>query len=95
MNTKEMFPNGFHSWHETHYNFVETITLGIDNNDAMVLEIQEASGHAGLFQLALKLTNEFEQTYKGVAWGEELDWWDTIDAFYKAKKSQFHRTGAY
>ena len=87
MKTKHKFPNGFYSWSETHYGVVEEITkqwLDPDNIAEIIEQTQEREGHKGLWELAIKLTDEFELKFKGEKW-EEKDYYDEIDAFLKEK----------
>lgn len=83
-----LFPNGFTSWHETHFEIVEAITvimLGYsDNQHNIVSQKQKDGGRSALYELAKELTDEFEKLHIGEKW-EELDWYDTIEAFIKEK----------
>lgn len=79
------FVNGFESWHETHYEVVQAITMehAKDEPQGLVKERHDAQGHGGLYELAVELTNEFEKLNEGREWdGEYLQ---EIDEFMKAK----------
>jgi hypothetical protein len=65
---------------ETHY----VVSVFIDKNQDEIqslLDIQFYSGTVCLWDKAESLTNEFQSKYDGTAWGEELDWHDTLDQF--------------
>jgi len=69
---------------ETHY----VISVFIDKHQDEIqslLDVQFDSGTGGLWDKAESLTNEFQSKYDGTAWGEELDWHDTLDEFLKEK----------
>jgi len=85
MNTAEKFPNGIENYLETHFEIVQAITLEYMNEDpkGRVVEEHEAHGHGGLYMLAEELTDKFEQQYRNVKWGEDLDWFDTLEVFIK------------
>lgn len=80
---KTEFPNGFTSWHETHFEVVEHISacLRADKGNTIAEKTQAEGGHGALYELAEKLTNEFENKYKGTAWGQDIEFFDTIEAF--------------
>ncbi len=81
------FPNGFTSWHETHFEIVQAIIVEYmkDEPSGPVKERHEASGHGGLYELAQELTDEFEKKYEGVVWGVEIEFFDTIEEFIEEK----------
>ncbi len=77
------FPNGFESWHETHFEIVQAI---VENQSGEIcspiaLKIAETKGIIGLYELAKELTDEFENKYKGEIWGETKEYFDTIEEF--------------
>lgn len=67
------FVNGFDSWHETHFEMVQAIAIehSKDEPQGVVKERHDAQGHGGLYELALELTNEFEELNKGREWDGE------------------------
>ncbi len=73
------FVNGFDSWHETHFEIVSVIKFNEDIVGTKVNEIAATEGSGGLYELAKKLTSEFEELYKGVNW--EGDFFDELDEF--------------
>ncbi len=82
-----LFANGFTSWHETHFQIVEAISVIRFRGEGMhgiVKEIQEEKGHSGFFEFAKTLTDEFEKKNIGANW-DEMDWYETIDLFIKEK----------
>lgn len=85
--TAREFPNGFTSWHETHFEVVQFIT-GIlsgrfEDNDNEVMKTQYAVGHGGLYELAESWTDEFETLNKDREWDGEF--FDEIEAFCDKK----------
>jgi hypothetical protein len=82
---KKLLPNGFRDWAETHHEIVCTIHALI-TNDTMplkLLDIIDAEGMGGLYDLGIDLTNEFCNTYENRVW--DGDWVDTIIEFINAK----------
>ena len=79
------FPNGFESWHETHYEVVAAITTELinDNLDNLISKTIHEKGHGGLYELANDLTNEFESLYEGREW--DGDFFETIENFLDEK----------
>ena len=79
------FVNGFESWHETHYEVVQAITMeqAKDEPQGLVKERHDAQGHGGLYELAVELTNEFEKLNEGREWDGEF--FDEIDKFMNNK----------
>ena len=82
---KKSLPNGFRDWAETHHEIVCTIHALITNDTMPVklLDIIEKDGLAGLYDLAIDLTNEFCNTYENEEW--DGDWIDTIIDFVNEK----------
>lgn len=80
------FPNGFESWHETHFEMVSHLCEMADIENSMSWARREEQGIGGLYLLAKELTDEFEEKYTGTAWGEELEYFDEIEAFLKEKE---------
>jgi hypothetical protein len=79
-------PNGFTSWHETHYEVVQAITLIVsqDRRTANVVsERHDTQGHGGLYELAQELTDEFEKQFAGHEWDGEF--YDTIEEWLAEK----------
>lgn len=79
------FPNGYTSWHETHYEIVAEIERisNLDEPFGVVIERQEAQGHCGLYELAQELTDEFEMLFEGKEWDGEF--FDEMEKFLKQK----------
>lgn len=82
---EKIFPNGFASWQETHYEVVKAIEVeqGKDAPKGIVKERHEAQGHGGLYELAEELTDEFEKLNEGRKWDGEF--FDEIDEFINKK----------
>jgi hypothetical protein len=78
-------PNGFRDWVETHHEVVCTIHALITNDTMPIrlLDIIDAEGMGGLYDLGIDLTNEFCNTYENRVW--DGDWVDTIIEFINAK----------
>jgi hypothetical protein len=84
--TKKKFVNGFTSWRETHFEVVSAISVELCKttpDSELIKDIYAENGRFGLHSLAEKLTNEFEELYKGKEWDGE--WFDAIDSFLKEK----------
>ncbi len=81
----KVFPNGFTSWAETHFEVISGIEAERrkDKPSLFIQHIQEAQGTKGFYELAEELTDEFERKYEGNLW-DELDWYDTIEAFIQS-----------
>ena len=84
------FPKGFTSWHETHFEVVMFINSRdeyyYDGCDKEVVYIRrQEQGQGGIYELASEWTDEFEEQYKDIVWGEDLDWFDTIEDWLIAK----------
>jgi len=81
----KIFPNGFSSWQETHYEVVQAISEEYlkDEPKGLVLECQEAKGHGGLYELAEELTDEFEKLHIGREW--DGDFFEVISKFLIGK----------
>ncbi|WP_290792819.1 hypothetical protein [Flavihumibacter sp. UBA7668] len=63
------FPNGFESWQKTHFEVVEVLcyirSLEEGKKPKSFNESVDQSATEDLYQLALKLTNQFEEQTKG------------------------------
>lgn len=89
MKTKE-FVNGFDSWSETHFevtDFIVTIRNTSNIPNGIIKDIQESQGTAGLWELAVQWTDEFENLNKGRNW-EDGDFYDEIEEFCKIKNKE-------
>lgn len=76
--------NEFTNFLETHYEIVAEIErLRNSENSEIVNKICQKDGLGGCYELAMKLTIEFENTYKDTDWGNVLEYFDTIEQFLK------------
>jgi hypothetical protein len=85
---EKTFPNGFTSWAETHFEVVQFISSqeeGFINNGTKIEQIRTDLGTGGLYELAEKWTDEFENKYKGKEWSGE--YFDAIDEFLTNKNN--------
>lgn len=84
-------PNGEISYLETHFLIVEFIVAKRKDIDLLpaseIKTAYEDGGTKGLWPLAQQWTDEFEERYKGEDW-EELDFYDTIEAFCEEKNNE-------
>lgn len=83
---EKIFPNGFDSWQETHFEVVSEITkeLRKDKFTSKVIEERhEKQGTGGMYELAEELTDEFEKLYEGKFWDGEF--FEAIEEFLKEK----------
>jgi hypothetical protein len=79
-----IFPNGFDSWQETHFDVVSNIADAIsEDGENVVTNTAETKGHGGLYELAEDWTNEFELINKGADWDGEYT--DQLDTFISSK----------
>jgi len=81
------------SFLETHFEVSAFIGLkiaewnGDEENIDKVNEVYCEQGRGGVYELAEDWTTEFENKYKDVVWGEEADYFDTIDNFLNNKNT--------
>lgn len=77
------FVNGFESWQETHFEIASAIfEKSFDlTPQGIVHETEEDEGRMGLYRLAKRLTDKFENLHKGRLW--EGDYFEAIDEFIK------------
>jgi hypothetical protein len=68
---------------ETHFEVVSVIINSTEYNT--IKEVYDNQGTGGLYELAKDWTDEFEKKFQDVVWGEDLDYFDTIDAFLNNK----------
>lgn len=83
------FPNGFKSWQETHYEvaaFIDANSGHTGDNEICAMRVQ--LGTKALVDLAENWTDEFENKFKGTAWGAELEYYDEIESFLDSKIKQ-------
>ncbi len=82
---KKPHETNFTSWHETHYEIVQAITIEQtkEQPQGLAQERHDAQGHGGLYELAQELTDEFENKNKDREWDGEF--FDEIDSFLKEK----------
>ena len=82
--TQKQFPNGFASWQETHYEVVAEITrlVEADEDFGLVSETLSTQGTGGLYELAERLTDEFEALNAGREWDGEFfeEIWDFFES---------------
>lgn len=87
--SKEIFPNGFTSWHETHFEVVSTIwelAMRDDDDNNVVAFTYTMGGKGALYELAEDWTNQFEERNKNRVWDGEF--FDGIEQFIKEKISK-------
>jgi hypothetical protein len=79
---------GFTSWQNTHFEIVDLIVHHRDGEMTGEVKQSHASqGTAGLWDLAVQWTNEFEEKYKNENW-EELDYYEEVEKFCKLKNEE-------
>jgi len=86
MQTDKQFPNGFDSWHETHFEVVDFILEtwheyfdGEEKIESAVSKKALDQGRGGLYELANELTDKFELKYQGGEWNGEF--FDVLQEF--------------
>jgi hypothetical protein len=78
------FPNGFVSWMETHHEMVIALVIiegDFDKAPQAFVDYYEKVGTGGMYELADRLTDQFEKENVGVVWGEDKEYFDTIEYF--------------
>ena len=74
---------------EAHFDVVQFITdcldIDFDNFTNVISKRHFEQGSGGMYELAKEWTDEFTEKYKDVAWGEELEYYDTIEEFLTNK----------
>ncbi len=77
------FPNGFESWQKTHFEVVEVLCFMRDLEDGKqpksFTEAVDQSATKELYDLAIKLTNKYEEQSKGKQ--RERTLFDEIEEF--------------
>lgn len=76
------FPNGFESWHESHFEFIEIILSSLDSEGSHPNEVNSKKGIGGLYLLARNMTDQFEQLHAGRIWDGEF--FDEVENFAKS-----------
>jgi hypothetical protein len=82
------YPNGFNSWQKTHFEVVQFITIqeeGWTKPVTIIDRVRKDDGLTGLYDMAKKWTDEFENEYRGKEW--DGDYLDTLDSFLIAKNN--------
>lgn len=83
------FPRGFHSWIETHFDIVYSITLILNNEDvdedSILYKRYEDQGQGGLYELAQEITDEFELEYQDAEWSADFDYYETLENFLNTR----------
>jgi hypothetical protein len=77
---------------ETHYDIVEFITEQLQEyvggyNWSNILKRYEEQGSGGMYLLAKEWCDEFTEKYKDVVWGEELEYYETLEEFLNLKNN--------
>jgi len=83
------FTNGFTSWMETYHEVVAAITktrLQEPEADNEINRTHKTDGTFGIYVLAERWTNEFEEKYKGRDWSDG-SFFGTIEEFLTPKLS--------
>ena len=85
------FPNGFESWQRTHFEVVEALCYMRDlEDDKKVKSFSEwvdRSATEEMYNLALRLTNQYEEQTKGKKREQSL--FDEIEAFVIKEVKEF------
>jgi hypothetical protein len=83
MNYEQKFPNGFNSWRNTYFEVSgqlnHIINEGDDTWPSRIELIDKMQGRDGIYQLAEKYTDIFEQQYKDKEWNGEF--YDVVEEF--------------
>ena len=59
-----------------------------EESEEVIYKHYENWGSGGMYDLAKEWTDIFMRDYKDVEWGNELEYYDTIEAFLKNKNQE-------
>jgi hypothetical protein len=82
---RQYFPNGFDSWYETHHHIVAHLESTRHYSGSAANRADSENGLGGVWELAKRLTDRFEGTYKGIEWGgdNKPEYFDTLEDFLR------------
>lgn len=74
---------------EVHHDIVAQVTLWEEqsNEGTLILKAREERGQGGIYELCQEWTDEFQEKYKDVIWGEEQEYYETIEEFLNNKNA--------
>ena len=73
---------------ETHFEIASYIDRKSNElEDNPILKLAYTGGQGALYMLAKSWSDEFQSRYKNVAWGEEIEYHDTLEEFISEKKN--------
>lgn len=73
---------------EVHFEMASAIERGLSSiADTVANRTAYTGGHGALYELAKSWTDEFMAKYEGVVWGEELEFFDTLEQFIDEKET--------
>jgi len=80
---QDRFPNGVECFLETHFEVSCAIGAALSKEGLTGLPKRryEEQGTGGMYELAQELTTKFENQYKDVLWGKDLEFFETIEGF--------------
>lgn len=75
---------------ETHFDVVEFITEHLtiwegDDDWSVIFKKYREQGSGGMYLLAKQWTDDFQEKYQNIVWGEELEYYDTLEEFLTNK----------
>lgn len=78
---------------ETYFDIVAYITDHLtayecDDAWSIILKRYEEQGRGGMYELAKEWTDIFMRDYKDINWGDELEYYDTIETFLNDKNKE-------
>lgn len=79
MKTDKDFPNGFISWIETSIEITEHLTQSLNKDEF------EFENRGELYETVCEYTDEFEKLHTETIWGEDLYFFEELDAFMDIK----------
>lgn len=69
--------------------FIKTALENYDDNDLdLVCGVAHHKGRGGVYELAEEWTTEFQNKYNEIVWGEDLEFYDTLEEFLHNKNKQ-------
>jgi hypothetical protein len=90
MASEKIFPNGFKSWSETHFEIVSMIAVSLQRDEhngtpSVAYRTREQHGLTEVWKLAEDWTDEFEKMNAGRNWS--YDFLEEVEKFTFAKLS--------
>lgn len=75
---------------EVHHDIVAQVTLWEEksNEGALISKAREERGQGGIYELCQEWTDEFQEVYGDIRWGENLEYYEVIEQFLNGKNDE-------